>query len=802
MNKRTTLPIALVPATVSLLTIAPLPLAQDLQLEEVVVTSQRREQNLQDVPISVSAFTGDALTKNNIKSAIDYLALSPNVSFTEDGQSGARGLGISIRGINNLVSGENAFVNSIGIYLDEFSVASVPNQVANPQLPDMERVEVLRGPQGTYFGRNSLGGALNLTTKKPTDKFEGQVIVGAEDYNNAGEAYNFTGIINMPLSDVLQTRAVLYYEDSDGYVENACKKSAFASSCPVAAENGVTPDGADGSERDALMFRLNTTWNLSDAVSATATIIYSEEEQGTDENVPSGILDLDTVDTFDVGIAWDPGTGFYPNNKNLLSHDLNEETTNESLVGILKWDFEIMDSLVLKSITGFIDAELDRMFDNDLIGGFDALVRTNSYEGFSWSTEFRAEYTHEMFDLVGGILYAQDDQEQENSVAISSNPTATFNGNAVLPPFPVGLGLGLNDKNFEVESIAVFADYTWHASEKMDVVVGARYTRDEVTNEVQGFDIDTDDNCGTTPPCSINVLKEFSGAERSFNDISPRIVVSFQYDNNTHLYGTISKGYKAGGTSVGNFGRTAISIPFDEEIVWNYEAGVKTELLNNRVRLNASVYRLEWSDLQLEAFRFLIPGNLSSNFEQTTNVEEAEATGIEIEFVGAVSEAFTLAGSLGYQDTEITSESSAEITGGFIVQLKGLELPKAPELSTSLAGEYRWEIDITEIWVRLEYIHRDGQFSDVEGLTYKQTTGPSSRGNVRATNGDFPFRSPDYDLFNLRAGYDMERIKFGLYIQNLTDKEYYTGTQENFGLSGIRLRPHPRIVGGTIRYSF
>ncbi len=163
-------------------------LAQDgaSVLEEVIVSAQRRDENLQDVPISVSVFSGAQIEQGNIKSAIDYLALTPNVSFTEDGQTGSRGLGIAVRGINNLVSGENAFVNSVGIYLDEFSVASVPNQVANPMLPDMARVEVLRGPQGTYFGRNSLGGALNLVTNKPTDELEGMISVGAESYDDAG----------------------------------------------------------------------------------------------------------------------------------------------------------------------------------------------------------------------------------------------------------------------------------------------------------------------------------------------------------------------------------------------------------------------------------------------------------------------------------------------------------------------------------------------------------------------------------------------------------------------------------------
>ena len=135
----------------------------NLALEEVVVTAQRREQSIQDVPISVTAFTGADLQQRNITNAVDYLKITPGVSFTEDGQTGSRGMGIAVRGVNSLVTGENAFVNSIGIYHDDFSVASVPNNVANPNLADMDRVEVLRGPQGTFFGRNAVGGACNVT---------------------------------------------------------------------------------------------------------------------------------------------------------------------------------------------------------------------------------------------------------------------------------------------------------------------------------------------------------------------------------------------------------------------------------------------------------------------------------------------------------------------------------------------------------------------------------------------------------------------------------------------------------------
>ena len=213
------------------------------------------------------------------------------MSFTEDAQAGARGLSVAIRGVNNLVSGENAVVNSVGNYLDEFSIASVPSGVANPLLIDMERVEVLRGPQGTYFGRNSLGGALNLTTKAPTDEFEGEIGLGVESYDNAGEMYNVTGILNVPLSDAFKVRGVAYYEDSSGLVEN------------------IGP-GAPDSGHEWLDLRLRATWDISDATSLGLTLMYSDQDQGTDENVPSGIMDLDTVDTFGFGgPASIPGPG-------------------------------------------------------------------------------------------------------------------------------------------------------------------------------------------------------------------------------------------------------------------------------------------------------------------------------------------------------------------------------------------------------------------------------------------------------------------------------------------------------------
>ena len=789
-------------------------------LEEIVVTAQRREQSLQEVPVSVTAFTGEAIERRNIKSATDYLALTPNVSFTEDGQAGSRGLGISVRGVNNLVSGENAVVNSIGVYLDGFSVASVPTQVANPFLPDMERLEVLRGPQGTYFGRNAVGGALNMATRNPTDEFGWKILAGGESYKGANEQHNVMTMVNLPVSDAFGLRGLAYYEESGGLVDNICRRGADAANCPTAGINGFTPNGAKDSGHEHLNLRLKALWEMSADTQIVLTLIYADEDQGHDENVPSGIMDLDTVDSFGIQTAIDPGTGFWPNNRNELSHDLAESNSNETSVAILNVSHQWNEAWVLKSTTGLIKATQKRRFDNDGVGGLDGLGRINQYEGSSWSTELRAEGSFDAMELVLGAIYSRDRQEQQNNVFVSTGAELghqSVGGVGILPPFPEGLGLLLNAKNHEITGLALFGDVTYHVTDSLDLIVGGRFSRDDVENDLRAF--------GIGPTCCFpgspgypgapgfdfynsftNSARPLTAADEKSTDFAPRAGMRYQVNSDVSVYGIVSKGYKAGGASVGNNtnaeGAPAFNVPFDKEELWNYELGFKTELADQRVRVNGSVFRLAWNDLQFESFRFLTPGDLSTNFEQSVNIDKAQATGFELEVLARPAADFTVSASLGWLDTEITQAELVELTGGFQVNLRGLELPKAPRLTASLTGEYRWALGGNDAWVRLEYIRRDGQYSDIEGLTNKQTRGPSpNQGLVRPVGpGEFPYLSPDYSLVNLRAGYDTENIQVVLYVQNLADEEYYTGTQENFGASGIRLRPHPRTVGISVGY--
>ena len=167
----------------------------------------------------------------------------------------------------------------------------------------------------------------------------------------------------------------------------------------------------------------------------------------------------------------------------------------------------------------------------------------------------------------------------------------------------------------------------------------------------------------------------------------------------------------------------------------------------------------------------------------------------KMEFAALVTDGLTISGGFGYLDTEVTSDTIVQLSGGWRPSLLGLDLPKSPELTANLVGEYRWSISgDNEAWVRLEYIHRDGQYSDMEGVTNRQLNGPSPNSaaliHIPGPN-EFPYRSPDHDLLNLRAGVEWGAWSITGFVQNLTDEKYYTGTQENFGVSGIRLRPNP-----------
>ena len=790
------------------LVISPAALAQDeMVLEEIIVTAQRREQSLQEVPVAVTAFTGEALELANITEAAQYLNLTPNVSYTEDGQVGSRGLSIAMRGVSNINTDESSFIQSIGVYLDEFSVASVGQGTVNPQLQDLERIEVLRGPQGTYFGRNAVGGALNLTTRKPQPEFDASVSVGTRMFEGASEQMDFSGMINLPVSEAFMLRGVLYYEDSGGLVKN------------------IVPDGGD-SGHEYTMGRVSARMMLDETTTVDLMVMYSDEQQGHDENVPAGVWDTDSVATFlfrgpsgGLLAPVDPGTGFWPNNRNEVGRSpIGEKTDNSTSLAILKISREMSDTATLSWISGWIDTDTDRVFDNDLVPE-NVVFREQTREGTSFSTELRLDITSDAFDWTIGAMYARDEKELWGQVQLGTTTTVNGVDHAAIGSLPPAF---LNDvfgrpfclacatDGFELTSVAVFTDVTWHMSDRFDFTLGGRYTSDDVSNTYYPLG----PTGGDRWPNDLVPTAEI-GNEDTFTDLSPRIALSYDMTEQATVYATVSRGYKAGGFSLARNGvdNSAVNEPFRPEILTNYELGVKSELFDGRARFNAAIFQLDWKDLQLETFFFLVPGDATSNVELTINVQKARATGLEAELAALITENITITGGVGVIDTEILSDDVARLSGNLFVNLKGEPLPRAPELTFSLAADYEFTLDQWDGWARLEWIYKDSQFSTIEDVTYLQTSGATIYSDpltqedwiaqVPSRTDGFPFRTPEADIFNLRAGVHLNACwEVVAYVENLTNEKYYTGTGENFGFSGFRLRPHPRIWGAKVNYRF
>ena len=732
---------------------------EDLVLEEIIVTSQRRDQSLQDVPVSVTAFSSETIKKANISEARDYLAIAPNVSFSDDGGAGSRSINISIRGVSNVGLGEVSTANSIGFYIDELNVGSVSNGTINPQLQDMERIEVLRGPQGTYFGRNSLGGALNISTKLPADEFYAEATASAGNFST----YGAEGIINLPASDKFMMRAVYAYQESDGFVDN------------------INPAGNDnGYEHNTgrVSFRAMPT----DEFTVDLSVTYTDEDEGGDINVPTGILNQDTLSIFTDMVAINE-LGFLPENDDEVTHDLKEHNQNEFTIVNLRVAYEF-GGFTFKSVTGIVESETSRAFDQDGLGQ-DTLRRFNKYEGDSFSQEFRVQSTGDNFvDWTAGIFYADDEIEQFNSVQAGSNGSytdpATGMEIGLLPPIPGGFRINENNRIFETESQAVFGEAVIHLAEQWDLTVGARYTQDKIENT--SFDVVAFE--GAVP--------DSSGSE-SFTDFSPKLVLKYAPDDEFNVYGSVAQGYKAGGV---DFTRINNVSDFDPEKLTSYELGFKFELSEGRVRLAGALFYLDWTDLQVQSNFLEDPTDISSAVERTLNAAEASATGAEFELTALLTERLVVHFNLGYLDSEFDKFDNALIKGNSTeIDLSGQRLPKTPELTVSAVLDYSFPLGDSgfEGFVRGEWNYTDDAASNLEAV--------ASEAELLDLPA-FPYQIDSYQVVNLRAGLENERVRINIYVENALDEDYYTGTGDGFGLAGIQVKPHPTVYGMKLTVMF
>jgi iron complex outermembrane receptor protein len=707
-------------------------------LQEITVTAQRRQENILDVPISLTVFDAAAIEQQNFQGVESYFNQTPNVSFTSEGTRDRKEL--SLRGISDQLSPDNNIKEgSFGFYIDDFNVAQ---GTSNPEIVDIDRIEVLRGPQGTYFGRNAVGGAINITTKQPTNEFFAEASSQYSSFNTV----DTHAIVNLPLIDnLLAVRIVGRDETSDGNIKN------------------INPIGGGNNSKyqyGKIIVRFTPTENLT--IDTTGTATY--EVVGMRNGVPSGVLGDFSASVLYSGPPYNgqaipDGVGFYPNNTTEVNFNRPQSDGDRLnyVTNRVKFDG---GSFTVTNVVGYL-------YSNEFEGGdidgssLDLFYEEESIKRTSLSEEFRVQSVpaaDRLIDWTGGFYYGHDSGNiSQYTYTGADNPFGLPDGYAVTSSLGASADL----------TSAVFGEGVWHVNSALSLTLGARYTHETVENDAYNT--------------SGSVALNYVNGSASFNNFSPRFNVLYKLTPETNLYGTISRGFKAGGIEAQPQAAGGNQV-YKPETLTNYEFGVKSESSDRRFRVDADVFYMDWNDIQADySIGQQLPNNGGVYFiTGVANATSARSYGFETEAAALIVQGFTVGAGAGYDRAYYGSYTNAETGTGVQGNLTGATLPNAPKWTLHANGEYTHNLgDDTSAFARLEWFFRDSIIPDQNSEFH---TG-------------FPWDVPSYDVWNFRTGFTRGNWTVNAFVENLLDKKYYTNAYEKAFATGMFLEPSYRSFG-------
>jgi len=725
-------------------------------LEEVFVTAQRREENQKDVPVSITAFSAEAIEKLRIDSLSDYARLTPNLGFFTGGNTLSQV--IAIRGVTNL----GGYVNSLAVYVDEFNVT--PGRAAasyEQSLFDLERIEVLRGPQGVFFGRNVIGGAIIQTTVKPSHRMEATV---SAEYGNFG-TWQLRGMLNTPLmTDKAAMRLTVMHSASDGFIED------------IGPAHNTNDYGVNAGR---VAFRLTPY----DALTVDLAASRIERHQGIDSVVPTGqlfpVLALLGVTPID------DGQGFYPNNRRKIATNTPTSSSNDTdmLTSRVQWDGSAFS---LISVSGYLKNDAGGVGDGDMsIGNFAVAASRQQFEGYS--TELRAQ-SRDVGHLrwVFGGSFSQDKSDFHSSKTLFPEFYSLFHlARFGLPdPFPApfpAVQLDNSHEHTETRSIGVFGNVDWtNDAQNLTLSLGARFSHDRVghgflhrsENLFTGFPDPTPATFGTA----------------SFNDVSPRVSAVFKLTPESNLYASISRGYKPGGFN--NFSQLTPQIPstFGPEHALSYEAGAKASLFEGRLRANLSLFYMKWNEIQVDA-AFVDPATFVST-HYVANGAAASSRGAELDLAAQLLKGLTLEVGAGFDSAKFDDFGNALDLTGTPFDAGGKVLPLAPRWTTSSALQYTFNLPrAKDAYVRVEHVYRSLAYTSFDAI-------PLLFDNVARLGGAVP----DYHTWSARIGLEGEKFSIAAFLENAANSDYVIGGRLDNYTSGNPVVVSPRRYG--VRFTY
>lgn len=719
--------------------------AADFTLEEIVVTAQKRAESVQDVPISISAMSADFVGKVGAQSVDDLGIHTPGLETRVTQPTQPR---FSIRGITTTDFGIAADP-AVAVYVD--GVYSGRSGASMTAFQDLERIEVLKGPQGTLFGKNAAAGAIHLISNKPSQDFEGSAKVTVGNYGKR----KIEGMINVPLNDAMALRVNVMDNHTDGYIEN-------------------TVTGDDLADENNHGARAMLSWAVSDTTDVLFQIDYADVDQSAAVDIGA----LAHSDLYDDKVAL----------------DTTPKETLELWGGSITVESDF-DPLTFTSITAMKRFESSNLRDQDGTnlfvpgpGGAGYVFDSrNVEENTFFSQEFRlSDQSNESLRWTLGAMYSREHGKQDSEVYLSGDIVTGLSGGAVVVPGG-SIYSEVARGDLVSTSAAVYGDATYAINEQLDLTVGVRYTRDEKDYELT-VPSPSVDGVSTGAPAGLVFFDVVDGAKQddSWSNVSSRVVLDYAFAEDAMMYLSYATGYKAGG-----FNSTQIGDAVDEETVTNIELGLKSTWFDNRLRLNAAVYSYEYEDLQ--EYSVIFTGGLPSLVIRS---QDAEGDGFEMDLTWAATENLTLSANYNYLDTEITEypllagETAAD-------DRTGKSLPNVADETYSVGAEYILPVaDVGDLIFRADYSYVGERDADLEAAVDP----------VAAALRSQYIDDLEDSYTNLSARITLESAEgdwnVSLWGKNLTDEEHLINMDAVVVGTVAGIRAAPRTYGIDVGYSF
>ena len=574
-------------------------------IEEVIVTAQRRAESVQEVPIAVSAYSDEQLRTLQVTEGLDMTRLVPNLMGSNNTGLGSANV-YSLRALNNTES-IATFDPPVGSYIDDVFISR--QNANNYALFDVDRIEVLRGPQGTLFGRNTTGGAVNVILKKPAEEFGGYVELGFGRFSQV----RFRGSVDLPVQDNLLVKLSAYAIDDDGFVENR-----------TTGEDGVNYEKSVG-------LRAAVRW-LGEVVTWDAAVSYVDQEHANLLNLHDPEEDERYTLT---GLRSDQAPPWpHPIHGAKANRPLGNWVNSLSLYSNIEAETPFG---TLNFITG--QRYLDHDFTLDFLnlgrpyGGF-TIANAGEHDQFSQEVKLTGATENGMLDYVAGIFYIREENSTDFADLLGIG--GAFNGFQ-----PLLLADRVLDNDTDAAAAYVQVDY--HASRQLTLTGGVRWT--DETKDV-AFTANPNWPWGFG---SADIAALGYPLEQNAKITTPRLALEYSVNDDLMFYASATRGFKSGGWNARGTNAAAIEV-FGPEKVWSYEVGMRSEWMDNRVRLNATVFRSDVTDFQLPSAVY-DPVTGAPTFS-TRNYASLENQGIEVELTAVLLDGLTVFVNLGTQDAE------------------------------------------------------------------------------------------------------------------------------------------------------